>query len=55
MLVDAHLVILIFQSTLSMRRATDEMLETTNSPVFQSTLSMRRATSCEIHPTELGK
>ena len=36
----------VFQSTLSMRRATNKLGTSNRNAIFQSTLSMRRATKC---------
>ena len=40
----------VFQSTLSVRRATAEPAKSTNTFRFQSTLSVRRATGMELSP-----
>ena len=52
---NAMLRMLKFQSTLSMRRATDMLVAYHMSSAFQSTLSMRRATHAAHRPSHAAE
>ena len=56
--VESSLVLTVsysFQSTLSVRRATNPDRKSFSSAEFQSTLSVRRATTCNCHPIWIGR